>query len=474
MTNILKPDICVIGAGSGGLSVAAGASQMGASVVLVERHRLGGECLYTGCVPSKALLAAAHAAATARSAARLGIRAEPVTVDFSAVYDHLAGVIDEIEPQDSIARYEGLGVHVIQASARFTSPRELIAGDQVICPRRAVIATGARPAVPPIPGLDTVSYLTNQTLFSARIEPGHLIVIGAGPIGVELGQAYRRLGAAVTLLDSGHLLSAGEGELVRILAERLSAEGVTVRQNVTIESVAPDAEGVAVKFRDVGKAQHITGTHLLVATGRKRELDDLGLEAAGIAIRDGILVLDRRLRTTNRRVFAVGDIAGPHLFTHMASYQAGIVLRNALFRLPALVADEAVPWVIYTDPEYAHVGLSLEAARRIHGDVRLLRWPFDKNDRALAERQPDGMVQAVVTRKGRVLGASILGPHAGEQISLWTLAIARGLKVSALAGLVVPYPTYSEASKRAAATFYTPSLFGVRTRALVRFLARFG
>ncbi len=474
MTSILKPDLCVIGAGSGGLSVAAGASQMGASVVLVERHRLGGECLYTGCVPSKALLAAAHAAATARGAERFGVRVEAVTVDFAAVYDHLEGVIAEIEPQDSIARYEGLGVRVIQASARFTGPRELIAGDQVIRPRRAVIASGARPAVPSIPGLDAVPYLTNETLFDARIEPGHLIIIGAGPIGVELGQAYRRLGAAVTLLDAGRLLSAGEDELALILADRLSAEGVVVRQDIDIESVAIDAEGIAVNFRDAGEAKRITGTHLLVATGRRRELGELGLEAAGIATRDGALVLDRRLRTTNRRVSAAGDVAGPHLFTHMASYQAGIVLRNALFRLPARVADETVPWVIYTDPEYAHVGLSLEAARRVHGAVRVLRWPFDENDRALAEGQPDGLVEAVVTRKGRVLGASILGPHAGEQISLWTLAIARGLKVSALAGLVVPYPTYSEASKRAAASFYTPALFGERTRTLVRFLARFG
>ncbi len=474
MTNYLKPDLCVIGAGSSGLSVAAGASQMGASVVLVERHRLGGECLYTGCVPSKALLAAAHAAATARGAGRLGIRAEPVTVDFSAVYDHLAGVIAEIEPQDSIARYEGLGVRVIQASARFTGPRELIAGDQMIRPRRTVIATGGRPTVPPIPGLEGVAYLTNETLFDARIEPGHLIVIGAGPVGVELSQAYCRLGAAVTLLDADRLLSAGEDELAAILADRLSAEGVVVRQNVAIESVAAEADGIAVNYCESGENQRISGSHLLVATGRRRELDGLGLEAAGIATRDGALVLDRRLRTTNRRVFAAGDVAGPHQFTHMASYQAGIVLHNALFRLPARVSDAAVPWAIYTDPEYAHVGLSVEAARRARGDIRVLRWPFDENDRALAERQPDGLVEAVVTRRGRVLGASILGPHAGEQISLWTLAIARGLKVSALAGLVVPYPTYSEASKRAAASFYTPALFGERTRAVVRFLGRFG
>ncbi len=474
MVDRLNPDICVIGAGSGGLSVAAGASQMGARVVLIEQHQMGGECLYTGCIPSKALLAAAKTAQTVRNASQFGVATARAQIDFLGVYDHVEAVIADIAPQDSVKRYEGLGVTILNSAARFTGPRELVTGETVVRARRFVIATGSLPVVPAIPGLDQVPYFTNESLFRARIEPEHLVVVGGGPIGVELSQAYRRLGARVTLLEADRILSADDPEPVAIVADRLVAEGVDLREGAMVTAVAPEGAGVAVHFNQAGHDDCVTGSHLLVAIGRRANLERLNLKAAGIEANTGGITVDARLRTANRRIFAIGDATGPYRFTHMANYQAGIVIRNVLFRLPATVDYGAIPWVTYTDPELAHVGLSLEAARATGRAVRVLRWPFDENDRATVEHSADGLVKAIVTEKGRVLGASIVGADAGELIEVWGLAISRGLGVSALASLIVPYPTLSEANKRAAASFYSPTLFGNRTRALVRFLARFG
>lgn len=474
MSQILKPDLCVIGAGSAGLSLAAGASQMGAKVVLIERERMGGECLNTGCVPSKALLAAAHAAQAPRGAARFGLDPGEPRVDFAKVYDHVHGAIAEIAPQDSVERYEAMGVEVIRASARFTGRAEVEAGGARIRARRFVIATGSRPAVPAIDGIDKVPYYTNETVFEARIAPDHLIVIGGGPQGMELSQAYRRLGARVSLLQRGLVLDRDDPELARILVDLLRAEGIVIHEGVEWLRLEGGDDAVVAEIERGGVRERIEGSHVLVATGRRANLEGLGLEAAGVAYDAAGVKVDRRLRTSNKRVYAIGDAAGPFRLTHMASYQAGIVLRNTLFRLPARFDDRAVPWVTYTEPELAHVGLTEEAAKARIGEVRILRWPFSENDRAVAEAQTDGLVKAVVTRKGRILGASILGSRAGELIQPWSLAISAKRKIGALANLIVPYPTFGEASQRAAASFYTPALFSERTARIVRFLARFG
>jgi pyruvate/2-oxoglutarate dehydrogenase complex dihydrolipoamide dehydrogenase (E3) component len=466
----LQPDLCVIGAGSGGLAVAAGGAQMGAKVVLIERGLMGGDCLNFGCVPSKSLLAAARLAALARRGAALGIVPAPARISFPAAAASVPEVIAAIAPNDSVERFERLGVKVIRAVARFTSPHSLRAGDIEVRPRRFVIATGSHPAVPAIPGIDHIPYLTNETVFANRELPEHLIVIGGGPIGMEMAQAHRRLGARVTVLDIGPFLPRDDAELAASLVDRLAAEGVVARPRIEIAGVELNGAQTAVHLAG---GERIDGSHLLVAAGRRPTIEGLDLDAAGIEATAKGITVDNRLRTTNRRAFAVGDVAGGPQFTHVALYHAGIVIRNALFRLPAKVDYRALPWVTYTDPELAQVGLTEAAARAIGGNVQVLRWSFAENDRAQTERDTEGLVK-VVLRRGRVVGASILGAGAGDLILPWALAISQNLKIGALANVIVPYPTRSEASKRAAGSYYTPTLFSARTRGLVRFLARFG
>jgi len=471
MTGHFAPDLCVIGAGSGGLAVAAGAAQMGAEVVLVERGAMGGDCLNFGCVPSKSLLAAARVANVWRRGAELGICYGRPQVEFAAVADSVQRVIAEIAPNDSVERFEALGVRVLHAEARFTGPRAVRAGDAEIRPRRFVIATGSQPAIPPIRGLRDVPYLTNETVFANRRLPEHLIVIGGGPIGVEMAQAHCRLGSRVTLLDIGPLLPRDDPELSALLARRLSSEGIVCRPGVEVTGIEGTSEAIVVRLAN---GEQVTGSHLLVAAGRRPTVDALDLAAAGIASTAQGITVDARLRTTNRRVFAVGDVAGGPQFTHIALYHAGIVIRNALFHLPAKVDYRALPWVTYTDPELAQVGLTETAARAVEPAARVLRWRFAENDRAQTERETEGMVKVVTGKSGRVLGASILGAGAGDLILPWALAISQKLKIGAMANLVVPYPTRGEASKRVAGSYYTPALFSARTRRLVRLLARFG
>ncbi|HEY1799058.1 MAG TPA: FAD-dependent oxidoreductase [Stellaceae bacterium] len=463
----LAPDLCVIGGGAGGLAVAAGAVQMGARVVLIERGRMGGDCLNYGCVPSKSLLAAGHLADMWRRGPELGVHYEPPRIDFTEVGASIDRVIARIAPHDSVERFEGLGVTVIEAEARFADARTVEAGGRIVRPRRFVIATGSTPAIPPIPGLDRVPYFTNETIFVNRELPSHLLVIGGGPIGIELAQAHRRLGAVVTVIDAGPILPRDDPDLAARLAERLEEDGITLRQSSKINNVEP---GIAISLED---GTRIEGSHLLVATGRRPALDGLTLEAAGIAATAAGITVDARLRTTNRRAYAIGDAAGGPQFTHIAGYHAGIVIRNALFRLPAKVDYRALPWVTYTDPELAQVGPTEAAAGR-DGPVRVLRWGFAENDRAQTERDLVGEVKIVIKPNGRILGATILGAGAGDLILPWALAISQRLKIGAMANLIVPYPTRGEAGKRAAGAFYTPSLFSPRTQRLVRLLARFG
>jgi pyruvate/2-oxoglutarate dehydrogenase complex dihydrolipoamide dehydrogenase (E3) component len=471
MNQPLTPDLCVIGAGSAGLSVAAGAVQMGASVVLIEAHRMGGDCLNYGCVPSKSLIAAAAAAEAMRRCERFGIRPAAPEVDFQAVHGHVHGVIAGIAPHDSVERFEGLGVRVIRERARFTGPGELVAGGQIVRARRFVIATGSRPAVPSVPGLADLPHLTNETVFELTERPQHLLVMGGGPIGCELAQAFRRLGSEATLVDLGPILPKDDPELVAVVRQRLVAEGVILHERVRVVAVEP---GPALVIDADGARQRLEGSHLLVATGRRPNVEDLGLDAAGIACDHKGIKTDKRLRTTNARVFAIGDAAGGLQFTHVASYHAGVVIKNALFRLPARATTAAIPWVTYTDPELAAVGLGEAEARDQGLAHEVLRWPFAENDRARAERATEGLIKVVASRRGKVLGATIVGAHAGELILPWVLALERRLPLSAMASVVAPYPTLSEVSKRAAGSYFSPRLFGERTRWLVRLLAKLG
>lgn len=476
---------------------------MGASVVLFERGAMGGDCLNTGCVPSKALLAAAAKVASGMHAGSFGIEFAAPRIDFQAVHSHVHEVIAGIAPHDSVERFEGLGVKVVREEARFTGPREVTGtgGTRVIA-RRMVIATGSSPAVPPIAGLDTVPYLTNESLFDLTECPEHLLVLGGGPIGMEMAQAYRRFGAAVTIFEMASVLPQDDPELAGIVRDRLIGEGVEIVEGakvVRVEAANVDGEtpGVVVHWEPMSgehvSGEHVSGegtderggaapdgprqvggSHLLVAAGRRPDLARLDLKRAGVDHGPGGVAVNGKLRTSNRRVYAIGDAIGQHQFTHAANYHAGIAMRNILFRMGAAADDSAMPWVTYTDPELAHVGLSEAAAAGRGLKIKILRASFAENDRARAERQTDGMIKIVTGPRGRILGATIVGLHAGELLLPWVLAISQRLKIGAMAGVIAPYPSLSEISKRAAGSYYTGALFSTRTRAIVRLLARLG
>lgn len=443
-------DIAVIGAGAGGLSVAAGAARLGQKVVLFEKAEMGGECLNSGCVPSKALLAAAHRAQAMRSAAPFGITGMEPEVDFAGVRAHIRRAIAAIAPHDSQERFESLGVTVVRAAARFRDARMLEARGESFSARRIVIATGSRPAIPDIPGLTGVPYLTNETLFVNETLPAHLLIIGAGPIGLEMAQAHARLGSRVSVIEAGEPLASHDPELAAILLERLAAEGIRILSRTAVQRLQAAEGGI---HAETAHGERLTGSHLLVATGRRPNVEGLGLAEAGIALGPRGIAVDRRMRTTNRRVYAVGDVAGGR-FTHEASHHAAAVIRHALFGLPARVTA-CMPHVIYTDPEAAQAGLTEKEARASYGDsIRVLRQPFTGNDRAQAEGRTEGLIKIVTSRGGRILGAAAVGPEAGNLIQPWILALDRGLGIGAMATPVLPYPTRGEAGRRAATGYF--------------------
>ncbi len=465
-------DICIVGGGSAGLSVASAASQLGASTVLIERGAMGGDCLNSGCVPSKSLIAAALHAQMARRGRDFGVTAGKPKVDFAKVHDHIHSVIATIAPHDSVERFEGLGVRVISQSARFIDKDTMEAGLHRIRARRFVIATGSRAVAPPIPGLADVKYLTNETIFDLTELPDHLLIIGGGPIGLEMAQAFVRLGSKVTVLDRSTILPKDEPEAAEIARQCLIAEGVDLLEHAELAKIGKTASGLVIEAKIDGKSKTVTGSHILVAAGRAPVTEGLELEKAGIKAGNSGIEVDAGLKTSNRRVFAIGDVATGPQFTHVASYHAGIVVRNALFWLPSKVDYSALPWVTYLDPEIAHVGLTEKAAREAGGSVEVISLPYAENDRAQTERRTEGMIKLVLGSRGKILGATLVGPHAGESISLWGLAISKRLPLSAIAGMIMPYPTLSEISKRAAGAYYTPRLFSDRVRMVVRFVQR--
>lgn len=470
MMGTLTPDVCIVGAGSAGLVAAAGAAQLGLDVVLIERARMGGDCLNHGCVPSKALIAAARMAQAQRAGAAFGIAPVEPRIDFGRVMDHVAQVIAAIAPNDSVERFERLGVRVLKEEARFVGRTELQAGPHRIRSRRIVLATGSRPTVPAIPGLSAAPFLTNETIFANRTLPAHLIVIGGGPIGLEMAQAHRRLGARVTVLEAAAFLPRDDPELSAVVVARLRQDGVELRDRTKIAGIERTDAGVAVVL-DGG--DRLDGSHLLVAAGRAPVVAGLDLEKAGVAYTARGITVDAALRTSNRNVWAIGDCNGLYAFTHMAGHEASLFIRSALFRVPARLDAALVPWCTYTDPELAQVGLGERQARERHGDaIRVLRWALADNDRAQTERTTEGLVKVITDGRGRILGAAIAAPHAGELIQPWCLAISQRLKIAALASFVPPYPTLGEASKRAAGSYFTETLFGPRTRWLVRALSR--
>ncbi|GAA6208726.1 FAD-dependent oxidoreductase [Cognatishimia sp. WU-CL00825] len=466
----IKTDLLVIGAGSGGLSVAAGAVQMGADVTLLEGHKMGGDCLNFGCVPSKALIASGKAAWAQSHGQKYGVADVVPYVDYAAAKDHVASVIAEIEPNDSVERFENLGVRVIQEYGVFLSPTEVQAGDTLIKARRIVISTGSSPFVPPIPGLESVPYETNETLFELREQPEHLLIIGGGPIGLEMAQAHQRLGSQVTVIEGLKALGKDDPEMAAVVLNNLRAEGIVIEEDALAAEVRGAAGAIEVETKD---GRIFKGTHLLMAVGRKPNIDKLDLEKAGIEFTRAGIKVDDGMRTSNRKVYAIGDVAGGLQFTHVAGYHAGLIIRSALFGLPAKERTDHIPWATYTDPELAQVGLSEARAKEKHGDaLEVVRFPFSHNDRAIAERKTDGLIKVMVV-KGRPVGASVAGYQAGELINLWALVIANKLKMSAVANMVAPYPTVGELNKRAAGAYFSPRLFeNPKVKRIVGFVQR--
>jgi len=474
MAEQLTPDLCVIGAGSGGLSVAAAAAQFGVDVVLIERGEMGGDCLNYGCVPSKSLIAAAKRAHMMRASGPFGIKPLEPAVEFDRVHDHIHEVIAAIAPNDSVERFTGLGVNVIKGEARFRDKETVIADGYEIKARRFIIATGSSPALPPIPGIERVPYFTNETIFDNKKEIQKLIIVGGGPIGMELAHAFRRLGSEVVVLEAFKPLAKEDPELAEVVLRQLESEGVEIISDARVERFEPFGDSVQVVFARGGQSYAIDGSHLMLATGRRPNIDKLNLDNAGVRHdRTGIKV-DRGLKTSNRRIYAIGDVTGGLQFTHVANYHASIIIKNALFRLPAKVNNDILPRVTFTDPELAQVGPTEAEARQRYSKIHVYRWPYAENDRAQAERATDGFVKVITTKRGRVLGASMVGDHAGELIQMWGLAMQKKMKIGALANLVSPYPTLAEINKRAAVTFYLPSLSSPLIRRIIGLLRKLG
>lgn len=477
MTTQYDVDLCIIGAGSGGLSVAAGAAQLGRSVVLFEAEDMGGDCLNTGCVPSKALIAAGKHAHALGSGAAFGVAPAEAKIDFESVKAHVKGIIDHIAPVDSQERFEGFGCTVIREYASFKDANTVVSETTEVRAKRIIVATGSRAAAPPIPGLADTPYLTNETIFTVPKQPKHLLVIGAGPIGIELGQSFHRLGTKVEIIDIAAPLGQNEPEHAKILVDALEAEGIKFHAPVKTKLIRKTSTGVAIDLED---GTTLKGSHLLVAAGRAPSVNNLNLEAAGIKFDRRGIETDDNFRTSNRRVYAIGDVAaGRGGLTHAAGFHAGQIIKAFYFLPPGLNkilakgTTNIMPGAIYSEPELASVGLSAQAAREAGYDIRELTAGFDHNDRAIAERTDAGGVKIIATKKGKILGASIVGEGAGDLIQMISVAMKGGVKISGLAQIISPYPTRGEAVKRAAGSFYTETVFSPKAQKLAGFMTKF-
>ena len=445
--------LVVIGAGTAGLVTAAGAAALGARVALVERHLMGGDCLNVGCVPSKAIISAARAWHDARTASsRFGGPGSSDRGDFAAAMERMRRLRADLSSVDSAQRFTGLGVDVFLGHARFTAPDRVTVADQVLRFRRAVIATGARAAVPAIPGLEAAGYYTNETIFTLTERPAHLTVLGAGPIGCELAQAFARLGIRVTILDRGdRALSRDDPDAARVVEAALRADGVTLEFGARVQRAARSPGGIRMHFTQGDRTGEVEGDAILVAAGRAPNVEDLGLEAAGVKAGERGVVVDDRLRTSNRRVYAIGDVSSRYQFTHVADFHARLVIANALFFGRGRASRLVIPWTTYTSPEVAHVGLTPAEADRRGVPIDTVTVPLAHVDRAVLAGETEGFLRVHLRRgSDRLAGVTVVAPDAGDLIAEATLAMTNGLGLSAMGRTIHPYPTVAEAYRRAA------------------------
>lgn len=467
-------NLVVLGGGTAGLVAAAGAAGLGARVALIEKHLLGGDCLVTGCVPSKALIRSARAAKEARGSGHLGVHAKEVTVDFPAIMERMRARRSEIARHDSAKRFTELGVDVYLGEGRFTGESTLEVGGQTLEFSRAVVATGAKAAMPPIPGLDGAGVLTNQTLFSLTELPESLIVVGGGPIGCEMAQSFARFGSKVTLVEGGPRLMANDDpQAAEVVLASMKADGVDVRLNTRVERFEPPTAAGQKRVAVGGEAGGtvLEASEILLAIGRSPNVKNIGLEAAGVEFdpRKGVTV-DDRLRTSNKRIFAAGDVASKYQFTHAADFLARTVLRNALFFGRAKASDLVIPWATYTDPEVAHVGLTEAQAKADGVAHQIIEVKLEDNDRAVLDAEDAGFVKILHDKKGRVLGGTVVASHAGEMIGELVTAVQQGTTLGTLSTVIHPYPTVADAIRRAGDQFnrtkLTPLTAGVLKKVL--------
>ncbi|GAB4286071.1 MAG: FAD-dependent oxidoreductase [Deferrisomatales bacterium] len=469
-------DLGILGGGAAGLTVAAGAAQFGAKAVLIEKApKLGGDCLHYGCVPSKTLIRTAGVWSQTRRAAEFGLPSlELPPVDLGAVMDRVRSVIEKIQEHDSPERFCGLGAAVRFGSPAFVDGHTVAVDGQKVTARSWVIATGSRPALPPVEGLAETPHWTNETVFSQTVLPPRLLVLGGGPIGLELAQAFQRLGSRVTVVEFlDQILGPEDADVAAILRGRLEAEGMEILTGTQAVKADPHGDGVRLTVapaKGEGASRVLEAEALLVATGRRPNVEGLELEAAGVKYTPRGIPTDARLRTNIKHIYACGDVNGVFPFTHVAGYEGGIALTNIVLHLPRKADYAKVPWCTYTDPEVASVGLNEKRAKEGEVEYRVLEEQFVDNDRALAEGEPGGKIKVLVDGRAKILGCQIIGAHAGELIHEWIAAVNGGVKLSALAGAIHVYPTLSEISKRAAGAYYSEKLFSDRTKGVLKFL----
>jgi pyruvate/2-oxoglutarate dehydrogenase complex dihydrolipoamide dehydrogenase (E3) component len=467
-------NLVVIGGGSAGLVSAYVAAAAKARVVLIEEHRMGGDCLNSGCVPSKALIRSARIASYLRRSAEFGLRAGPVATDFRRVMQRVSDVIARIEPHDSAERYTGLGVECVHGHATLRSPWEVEVGGRVITTRAIVLATGGRPSVPAIPGLADIDVLTSGNLWDLTELPGRLAVLGGGPIGCELAQAFRRLGSAVTLVEAlPRLLSREDLDVGEHLAKRFAAEGIEVLAGWQAASASGRGPAGSLNLARNGEKRTIGFDRILVATGRTAVTAGLGLEQVGVALNpNGTIRVNAHLQTTRPTIYACGDVAGPYQLTHAAAHQAWYCATNALFGTfrKFRVDYSVLPWAVFTDPEVARVGVNEQEARQQGLPFEVTRYGIDDLDRAIAEGEAQGFVK-VLTPPGsdRILGVTIVGPHAGDTIAEFVLAIRHGLGLRKVLGTIHSYPTLTEANRFAAGAWQRAHLPGALLSIAERF-----
>jgi dihydrolipoamide dehydrogenase len=463
-------DLVIIGGGAGGLVIASVAAQLGLKVTLIEKAaKLGGDCLHYGCVPSKTLIHVSRVASLMRRGAEFGLPTCEPEVDLGNVADHVQSVIDRIQVHDDPERFRGYGCEVLFGAATFIDSRKVQVNDQVIRGRRFVIATGSQPFIPPIEGLKEAGYLTNEDLFALRDLPARLVVLGGGPVGLEMAQAFARLGSDVTVVERlPHLLPQEDPEVADALQARLESEGMVIHTSTTVERVSRKGDETRVGCNG---GLTLATDALLVAVGRRAVVNGLGLDIAGVKHEAKGIPVDRRQRTSQKHIYACGDVCGPYPLTHMAEYQAGIVISNAVFRVPKKTDYRVVPWVTYTDPELARVGLTEQQARDKGIEPVVLRFPFKDIDRAITDRETSGFTKLVV-HKRKILGASILGPHAGELVHEIALVMKTGADIGDISATIHAYPTLSQVHRRTVNTWYGRKLFSPGTRRLVKWISR--